>query len=404
MPGSIHTYPEIDCLCRAVPYHAGGIKNTLLSPMNIRTHIQALLICTLPLSAQGQSIVDSRASLPRAVQLHGDEGRETVRPDESKRISPNEAPASRVQPQRIVNRIAATVNGRPITANEVSVRLMPIGAQLAAQYPKQGPEFYKQLALAKKNIIEDLVERELLRNEFEGMGGVIRDSLIDQEVNRTILTTFNGDRSAFLKNLSLSGMTIRAFREMTKKQLQVQIMRASKYDQEIPPTPEEIQQEYESTKEQYRDLTKDKIKFKKIFIPMLGDDSASTPEVQLNLAELIAKEIKSKNATFEEMAKRYSKDLYAEKGGDWPVTERSTLSPESAAIIFGAQPGEIIGPLVDSTGFTIVLVEKKELAPPPPLSAIKEQIDIMARNKRSNERYKKWVERLRKKAIVKIYI
>ena len=84
------------------------------------------------------------------------------------------------------------------------------------------------------------------------------DSLIDQEVNRTILTTFNGDRSAFLKNLSLSGMTIRAFREMTKKQLQVQIMRASKYDQEIPPTPEEIQQEYESTKEQYRDLTKDK--------------------------------------------------------------------------------------------------------------------------------------------------
>lgn len=99
---------------------------------------------------------------------------------------------------------------------------------------------------------------------------------------------------------------------------------------------------------------------------MLGDDSSSTPEVQLNLAELIAKEIKSKNATFEEMAKRYSKDLYAEKGGDWPVTERSTLSPESAAIIFGAQPGEIIGPLVDSTGFTIVLVEKKELAPPPP--------------------------------------
>lgn len=343
-----------------------ALKILFSPPMNIRTHIQALLICTMPLSAQGQSIVDSRASLPRAVQLHGDEGRETVRPDESKRISPKEAPASRVQPQRIVNRIAATVNGRPITANEVSVRLMPIGAQLAAQYPKQGPEFYKQLALAKKNIIEDLVERELLRNEFEGMGGVIRDSLIDQEVNRTILTTFNGDRSAFLKNLSLSGMTIRAFREMTKKQLQVQIMRASKYDQEIPPTPEEIQQEYESTKEQYRDLTKDKIKFKKIFIPMLGDDSASTPEVQLNLAELIAKEIKSKNATFEEMAKRYSKDLYAEKGGDWPVTERSTLSPESAAIIFGAQPGEIIGPLVDSTGFTIVLVEKKELAPPPP--------------------------------------
>ena len=49
------------------------------------------------------------------------------------------------------------------------------------------------------------------------------------------------------------------------------------------------------------------------------------PEREKLMAELIAKEIKSKNATFEEMAKRYSKDLYAEKGGDWPVTERSTL-------------------------------------------------------------------------------
>lgn len=29
---------------------------------------------------------------------------------------------------------------------------------------------------------------------------------------------------------------------------------------------------------------------------------------------------------------------------------------------------------------------------------------MMARNKRSNERYKKWVDRLRKKAIVKVYI
>lgn len=130
-----------------------ALKILFSPPMNIRTHIQALLICTMPLSAQGQSIVDSRASLPRAVQLHGDEGRETVRPDESKRISPNEAPASRVQPQRIVNRIAATVNGRPITANEVSVRLMPIGAQLAAQYPNRG-RILQATGLAKKTSLK----------------------------------------------------------------------------------------------------------------------------------------------------------------------------------------------------------------------------------------------------------
>lgn len=371
--------------------------------MNIRTYLQTLLLCTMPLSAQGQSVVNPGATLPRSVQLRDGREADTVRPDDSKRIKPEDNMPD-MAPQRIVNRIAATANGRPITANEVSVLLMPIGAQLAAQYPKQGPEFHKQLALAKKNIIDDLINRELLRNEFEGLGGVVRESLIDQEVNRTILETFNGDRAAFLNNLKMSGMTIRAFREMTKKHLQVQIMRASKYDMGVPPTPEEIRREYEATKEQYRDLTKDKIKFKKIFLPLFGEDADSTPEVQLKLAEQIAEEIREKRATFEEMAKRYSKDIHAEDGGDWPVMERSTLAAEAAAILFGGKPGELVGPLVDSTGFTVALIERKELAPPPPLSAIKEQIDMMTRNKRSNERYQQWIERLRKKAIIKIYI
>lgn len=66
------------------------------------------------------------------------------------------------------------------------------------------------------------------------------------------------------------------------------------------------------------------------------------------------------------MAKRYSKDLYAEKGGDWPVTERSTLSPESAAIIFGAQPAKSSDRWWTHR-FTIVLVEKRNWRRPPPL-------------------------------------
>ena len=40
--------------------------------MNIRTHIQALLICTMAFSEKAQIIVYSLASLPRAVKLHGD--------------------------------------------------------------------------------------------------------------------------------------------------------------------------------------------------------------------------------------------------------------------------------------------------------------------------------------------
>ncbi|MEG1257586.1 MAG: hypothetical protein RSD12_00980, partial [Akkermansia sp.] len=77
--------------------------------------------------------------------------------------TPNGAPAAQQQTQQakpkaqaqIINRVAATVNGRPITANEVSFLLMPIGGQLATLYPRQGPEFQKQLTKAKRDIIND---------------------------------------------------------------------------------------------------------------------------------------------------------------------------------------------------------------------------------------------------------
>lgn len=318
-------------------------------------------------------------------------------------IDPQQAPKPKLD-KRIVNRVAATVNGRPITSSEVTFRLMPIFAQLSAQFPRQGPEFTKRLAKEKNEIINDLVERELVMSDFETKGYQMRDAFIDQEINRVIIEDYNGNRDRFLQDLSKSGMTIRGFRDTTKRRLIVMAMRSSKYDHEIPPTPDEINREYNKTKLQFRDLTKDQIKFKKIFIPMVGDDPTQTPEVQLKLSELIVDEIKGGKATFEEMAQRYSRDQMAEKGGDWPMIERSQLAAEFAAIIFDAKTGQVVGPLIDPNGFTIVVVEKKQLAPPPPLSKIREQIDAQVRSNRSNERYKQWVERLRQKALIKKYI
>ena len=72
---------------------------------------------------------------------------------------------------------------------------------------------------------------------------------------------------------------------------------------------------------------------------MLGNDSTSTPEVQFNLADLIANEIRAKS-DLPEMATRYSKDICAEKGGDWPITERSTLSPDLPPSSLEPSPGK----------------------------------------------------------------
>lgn len=306
--------------------------------------------------------------------------------------------------RQIVNRIAATVNGRPITSNEVRARMAPFIRELVMLYPKQGPRFQAELVKAKKAVINELIERELVLSEFENKGMMMPENVIDEEINHRILYQFNGRRELLLETLRQSGMTYSDYRDSVKKETTVAAMRTSRYDRGIPPTPDELEAEYNATKSDYRDISKDVITYDKIFIPATVMGEEVTPEQQYSAAIEIRRMIDSKEITFEEAAKRYSADMHAKDGGTWPPIKRGDLAVEFANIVFSLPFKEVTGPLLDPAGFTIVRVRSKRLAPAPPLSKIKEQVDDAVRRKQSEKRYREWVERLRNKSVIRTFI
>ncbi len=320
--------------------------------------------------------------------------------------------AARPKPQRVVNRVAASVNGRPITTAEVRASLFPILRELQVLYPKMGSKFVSELAKAKEMILNDMIERELVLGEFEEKGYMMRDDHIETAINYHILARYNGNRDAFLKGLQTAGLNLTEFRESIRKQEIVNAMRSSRFDRNIPPTPDEINAEYQKIKSDFRDLTQDSIVYDKIFIPFLPDDPSKTPDDQFLLAEEVAKKLKNKEISFADAAKEYSRDVMAEKGGRWDRIKRGDLAAEFASVVFSAPVGEIVGPLADRPnpdmlqygGYTIVRVAEKTLAPAPPLSKVKEEVDASVRRKRSEERYRQWVERLRNKAIIRTFV
>ena len=305
---------------------------------------------------------------------------------------------------QVVNRIAATVNGRPITSSEVRARLGPYLRELIMLYPKQGPRFNAELIKAKKAVIEDLIERELVLSEFESRGYMMPETAIDEEINRRILYQFNGQRALLLETLRQSGMTYSDYRDSIRKETTVAAMRSSRYDRGIPPTPDEIQAEYEATKSDYRDITQDSIVYEKIFIPSAIPGEEATPEQLYGLALEVRRQLDSKEISFADAARRYSRDMHAQDGGQWPAIKRQDLAVEFSNIVFSAEPGTIVGPLLDPAGFTIVRVRSKTLAPAPPLSKVKEMVDDSVRRKQSEKRYREWIERLKAKAVVRTFI
>lgn len=307
----------------------------------------------------------------------------------------------------VVNRVAATVNGRPITASEVRARLGPYFRELMMLYPQQGPRFNSELVKAKKAVLSELIDRELVLSEFETKGYMLREDQIEGEINRRILTIFNGNRKEFLDNLRKSGMTYSEYRESVRKEITVASMRTSRYDRGIPPTPDEMRAEYNATRHEYRNIMNDSIMYDKIFLPAGDpDDPMVTAEEQYKLAVALKERIEKGEISFADAAKQYSRDAQAENGGSWPKMRRSDLSVEFANVVFSAKPGRIIGPLLAPQGFTIVKIRSRQLAPAPPLSnpEVKRQVDDAVRRKQSEKRYREWVERLRERAVIRQYI
>ena len=307
----------------------------------------------------------------------------------------------------VVNRVAATVNGRPITSSEVRARLAPYFRELMMLYPRQGPRFNSELVAAKKAVLNDLIERELVLSDFATKGYSIKEDQVEAEINRRILMQYNGKRSEFLDNLRKSGMNYTEYRESVRKEITVSAMRGMRYERGIPPTPDEIKEEYEKTSSEYRDIMNDRITYSKIFIPAMDpDDPMMTPEDRFKLANRLRADLESGKISFADAARQYSRDAHAEDGGKWPTLQRNELAVEFANVVFAAQPGQLVGPLLASSGFTIVKVHSKKLAAAPALDKpeVKQKVDDAVRRKKSERRYRQWVDRLRDKAVIRKFI
>lgn len=303
--------------------------------------------------------------------------------------------------------IAAKVNGKVITTNQVYFMLAPHYAQLASQFPRRGAEFERQMKVARDGILQDLIDRQIILDEFVELqkttGANIKDHLIDEEVKRVVRTLYNGDENKFQEELRKRRLTMDGYRRMTKDQVIVQAMRQSQFADAPPPLPNEIRQEYEKVKLELRDTTKDVISFKKIFIPQQDrENPAATPDSQLALAENLVAQLKA-GKDFAELAKTHSRDAYAAEGGVQKDVPRLDLSPEFAAIIFAAKENQLLGPLEDPNGFTIVIPTKIVYGPPPPLDGkVHEMIEERVRRNKTSAQYERWIEAKRKKAMIDV--
>lgn len=209
------------------------------------------------------------------------------------------------------NDTAATVNGKAIKMEEVERGLKQ---QAQGQAINLSP---LELAAARLQILESLIQQEVMFQKAEKEGTVPTDEEVAAELNK-LKTQSGKSQEQFEKEMQASGTTEQEIRESLKKQLAINKLLEKVTSKIEPPKDSEIEAFYNSNKEAFKNKRGAQLAAIVIDPQKTGEGDTTTTEIE---AQQKAKEVGDRllrGADFATVAREVSEDPQTRlQGGDW---------------------------------------------------------------------------------------
>jgi len=242
------------------------------------------------------------------------------------------------------NYIAAVVNDAVITRLAVERYVEKSLDLLRRTYYNQPDVFRRKANEAYDEALQQLLERELILHEFKESGGVIPETILDDEVRGQVRDRFGGDRVALIKTLQAESITYETYRTRIKEDLILRYMNQQNVNTGSIVSPAKVEAYYRDHLDEFQ--LDEQVKLRTIVL-------SRAPGLSAQATKALASEVLSKikeGASFSEMAGIYSEGSQRQKNGDWGWVERSQLKKGLADIAFSLKPGQpsgIIGVTTD---------------------------------------------------------
>ncbi len=146
-------------------------------------------------------------------------------------------------------------------------------------------------------------------------------------------------------------------------------------------------------KEKYR------VKARHILIPVT---SKGENEAVLQQMLKIRNEFVNDNVPFADLAKKYSKDGSAERGGELGWFGEGKMVPEFEKAAFALEVGQISDPIKSRFGWHLILLDDKEVLAPGSLEAKRKELTERVMESKTQMRYKQWLRDIRASAFVEL--
>jgi parvulin-like peptidyl-prolyl isomerase len=313
--------------------------------------------------------------------------------------------------QLLADGIAAVVNDKVITYVQINQQVAETEKILRQNL--QGEELFERVKEAKLNVLRALIERELIIQDFKTQGGFIPETYTNERINDVIRNEYGGDRVAFIKTLYERGVTMQKYKQEIQDNAVVGYMRNKNVAQTILVSPYQIEQYYQQNLRlfvQDEQIKVSTIVLRKALFPSQRLDK-NGKQVSYDPQQEIAQEILYKLDTgsdFADLAKSYSEGSNKDDGGElgW-VTQNGKLAIRAylGPYIDRLQPGQHTDVIPTSDGYFYILqVEDRKKGEVTPLESVRAQIEQAVISQSTLLRQQQWLDSLRAKAFIKMFL
>lgn len=291
--------------------------------------------------------------------------------------------------------VVARVNGEDIKSEVIYRELNKAIRKYKAKGMTLSPD---QLKTAVKKLVDDEIGRTLLLQRGKEIGVSATPEMVKNKLTE-VKTSFKSD-SVFEHKLKNRGMTLDQYQEELRTDLVMDQVIKKEVESKIQISEQDLKKYYEKNSSKFK--TQDKVRASIILIKSPPD---SSPERERNVRKKmgsILDQIKA-GTEFAGLAKKFSQDSLASKGGDLGFFEKKKMFPPFSERAFSMEVGEVSEIFKTKHGLHILKVTGKKPGVNRSFENEKENIRKTLMERKSAQATRTYVQNLKKQAELKTY-
>ena len=290
---------------------------------------------------------------------------------------------------------AALVNGKAIAMSDYQAELDQLQRQVSMT-GRQPDE--KEMQTLKQRILDNLIDRELLKQEAEKRG-IKAD---DAEVNAQLDAVKKGTTPEnFANSLKQMNMTEPALKAYFASQLAMKKLVDKDLASKIVVTPEEVKAFYDGNPDVFK--TPEMVRASHILVKVDKTASAEEKAKALEKIKGVQKRLNG-GEDFAKVAKEVSDCPSKDNGGDLNFFQKGQMVPPFENAAFSMKTGQTSDIVETEFGYHIIKLTDKKDAGTMSFDEVKPRIEQHLRSEKMSLEFPKYVETFKSKAKIEILV